>query len=803
MTYNNLKINIMKNFIFILLSSISFLAISQNVQYYDELGNSISIGESEPNEFVKGEIIVKFKKGFLSSTFHENEAIKTNVTSAKNNAAAVNERSFFKDYANYYITKLVTKYKPSYGKSTARNGQIVDVFNFENLVVLYIPFEEDVLKLINRLKEYEEIEYAEPNYLMTFSDSPPNDPDYIYQRGFEQPSDADIDANRAWDFTTGNYAVKVGVIDNGIDYDNFDLGNGAFGVNGAVVRGGWDYYNNDADPDDNDNGNDSHGTPVAGVIGALRNNGQMVAGLAGGNGGQPGVQLFALKAGRGSTTKTSHSINAIFEAAADTPNFGFGIHILNASWGSYTYKTALREAISWAAANGVIFVAAKGNDSSNSLHYPSDYSDSEVISVGGTDNLDFKHPNSNFGNNMDVTAPYFVRTTVLGQFGVRTTRGTSVSAPAVSGLAALILSEAIEQNLSITLHPQDVENIIELSSEDVNGGGYDDQLGHGRINAGRALEMMNQPWELEHHQANGGNIVHSTGFYNTIFLGYGSLASGVYTVKRHEVQRTVNLPFFTNQSHVWGRGAGASTGWSAASPNTQVGFCDVASFNNNTATLRTYVYEIFSVTGANLGWYPSRPQNVVYAYTTLGAKCPSDRNIFEPIQEGTISEQLLFSAGNNIVASNLIGSNTDVIYSAGNQIKLIPGFIASGGSNFTVQIAPCAQSRTSTTYSSKKSSNSIVSNNQKGQESSNFSDNQMNALELFPNPTSSEFNIVSNSKLIEEYIIYDVTGKQIQTNNGIGFKEVKVSVAEFKQGIYFVHIKLENGQSEVLKFIKN
>lgn len=133
-----------------------------------------------------------------------------------------------------------------------------------------------------------------------------------------------------------------------------------------------------------------------------------------------------------------------------------------------------------------------------------------VISVGATNLLDNRAGFSNTGNGIDVAAPGSgnVFTTGVGTNTFENFNGTSASSPHVAGLSALILAEAIEQGIS--LHHEDVENLIKVSSEDVNGGGYDDDLGHGRINAGRALEMMNEPWEITHHTTTGGTIVNST-----------------------------------------------------------------------------------------------------------------------------------------------------------------------------------------------------------------------------------------------------------------------------------------------------
>lgn len=485
----------------------------------NEYGHEIKMNTPNKLDMIDNEIIVKFKERVLSNDFLESKDIKRNVLSVKSsNFKTKTSNSFFAKYGSNRLRKIVKKYKPSYGSSIARMGRKVNTFDFHNLMILEVGKQENILEICDRISEYEEVEYAEPNYLIKINDNPPNDTDYGNQEGFEQASDADIDANRAWDFTTGNYRVKVGVIDNGIDYHNIDLGNGAFGVDGAKVRGGWDYINNDADPDYTEAVANSHGTEVAGLIAGIRNNNVGISGLAGGDGNtELGAQLFALKVGpvecNDGTLRclsTDRIIDAIIEGSMDTPNFGYGCHILNNSYGSYNYNQSMRDAIRVAVQNNVVFVASKGNDNVGDRHYPSDYDGSWVISVGATNLLDNRAGFSNTGNGIDVAAPGSgnVFTTGVGTNTFENFNGTSASSPHVAGLSALILAEAIEQGIS--LHHEDVENLIKVSSEDVNGGGYDDDLGHGRINAGRALEMMNEPWEITHHTTTGGTIVNST-----------------------------------------------------------------------------------------------------------------------------------------------------------------------------------------------------------------------------------------------------------------------------------------------------
>lgn len=194
------------------------------------------------------------------------------------------------------------------------------------------------------------------------------------------------------------------MIDNGVDYDNPDLGDGAFGTSGAKVRGGWDYLNNDADPDYTEDPYYSHGTECAGIIGALRNNGQGVAGSAGGNGGSNiGVELFALKVGPvdcGDGTlrclNNAKIIEAIVEGSISGPSFGFGCHILSNSYGSYQYGESMRAAVRVAAQNDVVFVAAKGNDNTTSLQYPADYDNPWVIAIGASNSIDARASFSNY-----------------------------------------------------------------------------------------------------------------------------------------------------------------------------------------------------------------------------------------------------------------------------------------------------------------------------------------------------------------------------------------------------------------------
>lgn len=158
-----------------------------------------------------------------------------------------------------------------------------------------------------------------------------------------------------------------------------DLGNGTFA--GSQVEGGWDFVDNL--PIENiTNPANSHGTSVAGIIGALRGN---VDGIAGGGldaqgNDNPGVQLFSLAVSdNGSYLSDDAIAPAIIEGAMFTPAQtppGYGLHIMNASWGGvHSSPIVMENALEFTYNNQALFVAAKGNGGNNDFTCPSDVRD--------------------------------------------------------------------------------------------------------------------------------------------------------------------------------------------------------------------------------------------------------------------------------------------------------------------------------------------------------------------------------------------------------------------------------------------
>ena len=116
-------------------------------------------------------------------------------------------------------------------------------------------------------------------------------------------SNSNIRANYAWNLETGKSTVRIGVLDGGIRWTHEDFGGGTLAT--SCIAGGWDYGNNRALANSPSQGS-SHGTAVAGIIGARRNNARGIAGIAGGNGtAGSGVSLYDMRVDGGSTNITT------------------------------------------------------------------------------------------------------------------------------------------------------------------------------------------------------------------------------------------------------------------------------------------------------------------------------------------------------------------------------------------------------------------------------------------------------------------------------------------------------------------
>ena len=298
------------------------------------------------------------------------------------------------------------------------------------------------------------VAYAEPNFVVSALRTP-NDPSFGQLWGLVNTgqtvdgvagtADADIDADLAWDVSTGSAASVVGIIDTGVDFSHADLAGAACINQGENCTGcrtngvdddgngyvddwrGWDFVNEDNDPFD-DHG---HGTHVAGTIAATGNNGVGVAGINWT--GRVAALKFLDWFGSGTIADAVRALDYATQK---------GIKITNNSWGGSEDSQALRDAIERFGEAGGLYVAAAGNDGGNADQtpmYPAAYPSSAIISVAASDSRDQFASFSNVGRNpVDLAAPGVSIYSTLPGDTYDWWSGTSMATPHVAGAAALV-----------------------------------------------------------------------------------------------------------------------------------------------------------------------------------------------------------------------------------------------------------------------------------------------------------------------------------------------------------------------------
>ena len=394
---------------------------------------------------------------------------------------------------------------------TDYQAYIVKFADKDEITKMHFYSQEEGYQIMNKVSPDRQIEYLEPDYPM-FASLETDDPEYSRQWAFPH-----INVPSAWDETTGD-DITIAVLDSGVDLDHPDLegnlwsnddeiaGNGIDDDSNGYIDDvlGWDFVDDDNDPNPDLSEYDTyvntnnyqtwysgvnHGTVVAGQVAAIGNNTTGIVGVA------FDANIMAIRTlnslGVGSTSSVAQGIDFAVAMGADIVNLSFTGNDTNAT---------LQNSLQNAADKGVLIVAAAGNNDKNLNDTPvypacSDTGDDNIVlGVASVDDDNQKPSWSNYGDDcIDIAAPGTnIYSTVvynteksLSDYYSSGWYGTSVSAPLVSGVAALVKAK-----FPTATNSEIMETIIDHAvSLDGNNPDYVGQLG-GLIDAHQSLGVQ-------------------------------------------------------------------------------------------------------------------------------------------------------------------------------------------------------------------------------------------------------------------------------------------------------------------------
>lgn len=420
-----------------------------------------SYAQIHHNDFQDGKLYLKFKDTeHISFTVNADQSVD------------VNSVPFIKELAEEFtVTELSRPFYLNNDHKLLRTLmlKIGDYSQIDNVIARLSR--EDVLEYVEKVP-LDKIMYTPNDSLYNLYNGPQN-----WNWHLEL-----IQAELAWNITRGDSNIKVAVVDNAVWVDHPDLTDKIIAQRDVVYG-----TNNANPPGTGDPGDWSHGTHVAGLIGASSDNHVGVASIG------YDVSIIAVKAANNNTPRSISSGYTGIQWAANN-----GADVINMSWGGNQFSQTNQNIINTISNMGIVLIAAAGNDNVSTPHYPSAFQN--VISVASVDYNDTKSDFSNFSSTVDVSSPGGVASP--GPAGVLSTTyssgtygnydayiGTSMASPVVAGLAGLILSVNPE------LTPAQVELILESTADDISiqNPNYIGLLGSGRINAYRAVS--NTPFE--------------------------------------------------------------------------------------------------------------------------------------------------------------------------------------------------------------------------------------------------------------------------------------------------------------------
>lgn len=371
---------------------------------------------------------------------------------AINNTSVVNVASELAFLPVQVISKMGKTSRPFYRSK---------VLGLNRVYAIKIDKNADIAEVISQLKSDPSVEYVEQKRIRQIIGTP-NDPSAGLQWHLNK-----VEAFAAWDITIPSGTIKVAVIDNAVQTTHPDLT--------ANMLPGYDASDLDNDPNPPNN-SFSHGTHVAGIAGAVTNNNLGIA-----SAGNNRVKIMPIKA-----TPNNGDPRGIYTGYEGVQwAIDNNADVISLSWGGGGYSQTEQDVINAAYAQGIVVIAAAGNDNNDLPHYPAAYE--HVISVASLDDNDSKSSFSTFGTTIDISAPgrgilSTIPTNQYDSFG-----GTSMATPLVSAIVGYLLSGFP------TLTPDEVEALIKRTADDISAqnAAFTGKLGAGRVNMYKLISCKN------------------------------------------------------------------------------------------------------------------------------------------------------------------------------------------------------------------------------------------------------------------------------------------------------------------------
>lgn len=341
------------------------------------------------------------------------------------------------------------------------------------------------IEAANQFYETGRFEDVDPAFMFTIYPDTVNDTYYSQQWGLKNTVNPgyDINVEEAWAISTMGADIKVAVVDQRVDSEHTDLIN-------RVSPYEYDGPNGMAIYNINQTG-ENHGTHVAGIIAAEGNNAAYIAGVA------YNSMILRVYEDTSSSTFAAESASGISWA------WQFGADVINCSWHLNTnYSAIIESSIISALTNGryglgTVVVFSAGNAGTTTLGYPARFDD-RILTVGSIGSTGVRSYFSNYGSKLDVVAPGENILSLLPSDSQGYLSGTSMAAPHVSGVAALMLS------VNSALSRDEIIRIIQQTSRKISPGGiysysprntnfsdetWSQDVGCGLVDAGMAVKV--------------------------------------------------------------------------------------------------------------------------------------------------------------------------------------------------------------------------------------------------------------------------------------------------------------------------